>query len=74
MDSDNLGYQIGFWITAVITFIISWASCTIIYGFLGFVVGWFPSVILAAIAGFLWPLIILIAFGLWIYIDKNKMF
>lgn len=52
-------YQIGFAITACIVFIGSWIYCIIEYGFLlGVGFGWVPSIIVAVIAGALWPLII----------------
>ena len=52
-------YGIGFWITAVLTFIISWIYCIGTYGFLmGGAIGWIPSIILAAIIGAIWPLLL----------------
>lgn len=54
---DN-SYQIGFAITAFIVFIGSWIYCIAEYGFLlGVGLGWLPSIIVAVIAGALWPLI-----------------
>ncbi len=45
-------------ITAVITFISCWIYAIISWGFLlGLGLGWIPSLFIAVIAGFLWPLI-----------------
>ena len=53
-------YGIGFRITAVLTFIISWLYCIATYGFLmGGAIGWIPSIILAVIIGAVWPLLVL---------------
>lgn len=52
-------YHVGFWITWVITFLIVWIGCALEYGFLGFALAWMPAVIVAYIAAFLWPLILL---------------
>lgn len=53
-------YGIGFTITAVITFIGSYIYCIATYGFLfGFGLGWIPSIMLAYIAGLIWPLLAL---------------
>lgn len=58
MDSEL--YAQGAGLTAVITFVITWLWCIAEYGFLlGVGLGWLPSAIVAAIAGFLWPLIAL---------------
>lgn len=55
---DDAVYRIGFFITALITFIGSWIYCIAEYGFLlGVGLGWLPSIIVAVIAGALWPLI-----------------
>ena len=60
MDGEDI-YGVGFAITAVITFIGCWIYCVAAYGFLlGVGLGWFPSLIVAVIAGALWPLIVLI--------------
>jgi len=57
---DDGGYELGFTITAIITFIGSWIYCIATYGFLfGVGLGWLPSLIVAVIAGALWPLIVL---------------
>jgi hypothetical protein len=58
----NLGewYDGGAAITAGITFIGTWIYCIAAYGFLfGVGLGWLPSLIVAFIAGALWPLIAL---------------
>ena len=52
-------YPVGAFITGFITFLVSWVYCTAMYGFLfGFGLGWLPSIILAYIVGFLWPLVV----------------
>lgn len=52
-------YSTGFVITALIPFIGSWIYCIATYGFLfGVGLGWLPSLIVAVIAGALWPLTI----------------
>jgi len=57
-DQEDITYQIGFAITAFIVFIGSWIYCIAEYGFLlGVGLGWLPSIIVAVIAGALWPLI-----------------
>ena len=51
-------YKIGFWITAAITFVGCYLYAIATYGFLlGVGLGWLPSIIVACIAGFLWPII-----------------
>ena len=57
-------------ISGTLTFLGSWAYCTITYGFLfGFGLGWLPSIILAVIVGFLmtyvWSLVVLGVAALW---------
>ena len=60
MDDD---YSKGVWITGFITFFGSWIYCISNYGYLlGVGLGWLPSIIVAVIAGFLWPLLVLGAF------------
>ena len=58
MDWDSI-YEIGFWITWVLTFLIVWFACSS-EGMIGFCLGWMPAVIIAYIAAYLWPLILLI--------------
>jgi hypothetical protein len=69
---DGNAYGIGFAITAVITFIVSWIYCIATYGFLlGVGLGWLPSLIVAVIAGVLWPLILLAIIIILFVIFKN---
>lgn len=49
-------YQVGFWITWVVTFLIVWGCCAS-EGIVGFCLGWMPAIIIAYIAAYLWPLI-----------------
>lgn len=59
MDFEEI-YELGFGITAFITFWGSWIYCIACYGYLlGVGLGWLPSIIVAYIAGALWPLILL---------------
>jgi hypothetical protein len=58
MDDDV--YHWGAVLTGGIVFIGSWIYCIAEYGFLfGVGLGWLPSIIVAVIAGALWPLIAL---------------
>lgn len=51
-------HTLGVAITAFIVFIGSWIYCIVEYGYLlGVGLGWLPSIIVAVIAGALWPLI-----------------
>lgn len=70
MDGD--GYRVVGVITGVITFFISYIYCIAEYGFLlGVGLGWLPSIIVAFVAGLLWPVIAL-GIGVIIYmIIKN---
>ena len=53
-------YEIGFYIIAFIVFVYSWIYCIATYGYLlGVGLGWLPSIIVAVIAGTLWPLILI---------------
>ena len=62
-------YERGYGISFVIIFLCSWAYCTAIYGFLfGFGLGWIPSLILAGLASFLWPVLLPIAAALVIFV------
>lgn len=64
-------YFVGGLITGVIFFIGSWIYCIAAYGFLlGVGLGWLPSIIVAYIAGLLWPLIVLVLVGFAILILK----
>jgi hypothetical protein len=51
-------YVKGFWFVAVIAFFSCWIYAVNKYGlFLGLGLGWFPSAIIAIIAGTLWPIL-----------------
>lgn len=63
--ADDSYFTIGGWLGAfasVCTFLISWFACLVGYGFLGFGLGWIPSLILAAVVfllvKFLWGIIL----------------
>lgn len=59
MEKDE--YARGFVITSIITFFISYIYCIAAYGFLfGLGLGWLPSIIVAVVAGAIWPLIALV--------------
>ena len=59
MEKDE--YMRGFVITSIITFFLSYIYCIAAYGFLfGLGLGWLPSIIVAVIAGAIWPLIALV--------------
>jgi hypothetical protein len=52
-------YLLGGWVTGFIVFVGAWIWCVSEYGFLvGVGLGWFPSAIVAVIAGWLWPLVL----------------
>jgi len=52
-------YSVGRTITSGLAFIICWIYATFTYGlFLGIGLGWIPSLVIAFIAGLLWPLIV----------------
>lgn len=71
MDFEDI-YSLGFSITALITFIGSWIYCIAYYGYLfGVGLGWLPSIIVAVIAGALWPLILLVIVGIVFLIFNN---
>jgi len=56
-DTNNDTYAIGAIITGIIVFVGVWIYAISEWGFLiGIMVGWFPAIIAAYIAGFLWPL------------------
>ncbi len=53
-------YVVGAQVIGGLTFIVSWVYCIATYGFfLGFGLGWISSVMLAAILGALWPLVVI---------------
>jgi hypothetical protein len=65
-------YVIGVLITGFITFVVTWIYCIATYGFLlGVGIGWLPSIIVAAIVGFLWPLILFAILALLLFMFKN---
>lgn len=60
-DSSVSIYRVGFFITAVLTFLGCWIYAIASWGFLlGVGLGWIPSFFIAIIAGFIWPLFALI--------------
>jgi len=62
-------YEIGYWITSLIIFVICYIYCIARYGFLlGVGLGWLPSGIVARIVGFLWPLVVFLILVLIVYI------
>ena len=51
-------YGIGRLLTGVIVFAVCWIYAIVSFGwFLGIGLGWIPSLVIAGIAGFLWPVI-----------------
>jgi hypothetical protein len=53
-------YRVGGLITAALVFIACWAYAVLSWGFLlGVGLGWIPSLFIAVIAGFIWPLLAL---------------
>jgi len=51
-------YQAGALITGIIAFLLCWLYAVITYGlFIGVGLGWIPSLVIAFIAGLLWPLV-----------------
>jgi hypothetical protein len=66
-------YPIGVLITGFITFIVTWIYCIATYGFLlGVGLGWLPSIIVAYIVGYLWPLILVGLIGIILLFWFNK--
>jgi hypothetical protein len=54
-------YSAGTVIVVILTFLGSWGYCIAQYGYLmGVGFGWIPSIIVAIVAGFLWPLILVV--------------
>ena len=51
-----LAYIFGF-----IAFLFAWFMCSVSYGFMGFFLGWIPSLLAGAIVGALWPAIGILA-------------
>ena len=62
---DSEWYWIGYNISWVLIFISSWIYCIASYGFLLDVgLGWLPSLIVAYLGSFLWPIAVLGIAGL----------
>lgn len=58
----SLIYFAGAGITGVVTFVGSWIYCIATYGYLfGVGLGWLPSLIVGTLAGYLWPIIVILA-------------
>jgi len=56
-------YTIGGFVTGVITFVACWIYAIASWGFLlGVGLGWIPSLFIAIIAGFIWPLLAFVLF------------
>jgi len=54
---EDTGFYIGYKISWVLIFIGSWIYCIASYGFLlGVGLGWLPSLIVATLGSFLWPI------------------
>jgi hypothetical protein len=54
-------YWVGFWVSFVLLFFGLWIYCLVGYGFIiGVLVGWLPSAIVAGIAAFVWPLVVIL--------------
>ncbi len=72
--SDSDFYIVISYLVGFVVFISSWIYCIATYGYLlGVGLGWLPSIIVAFIAGLLWPLILLIILigGFIIYKSSN---
>ena len=67
-------YGVGAWITGMVTFFGIWIYCSLVYGFLGFALGWIPATIVSGIIAFLWPLVLLllVAAGLFLWAVMTK--
>ena len=68
MDGEQI-YQLGYWITWVLIFLVVWIGCALEFGFLGFALAWMPAAIVATVAAFVWPLLLIglvfVAFKIW---------
>jgi len=64
-------YRKGIWVVGIIAAIIAWIYAIATYGFfLGLGLGWIPSIIIGAVVGLLWPLLVvggLILLGIIVY-------
>ena len=59
-------YSGGGYLTGFLVFVGSWIYCIAHYGYLwGVGLGWLPSLIVGAIAGFLWPVLVVALLALW---------
>lgn len=54
-------HAIGFWLVGLVTFFGVWAVCWATYGTKGALLGWLPALLIAYIAGWLWPVAIVLA-------------
>lgn len=64
-------YKVGCAISFVIVFIGCWIYCVATYGFLlGVGLGWFPSMIAAAILSIFWPILLIGVVAVIIAISK----
>jgi hypothetical protein len=62
-------YKVGYAISFVIVFLGCWIYCVAAYGFLlGVGLGWFPSIIAAAIVSIFWPFVLIGAAAIVIFI------
>lgn len=62
-------YERGVQVFSVPTFIGCWIYCAVHYGFLfGVGLGWLPSLIVAGIVGVTWPIIVIAAIVVWLWI------
>ena len=65
-------YLVGYWITWALVFVGCWIYCIASYGFLlGVGLGWLPSGIAAFVISIFWPLILLLAIALILYIAAH---
>ena len=68
-------YQAGFYISFTILFLGFWIYCIATYGFLiGVGIGWLPALIAAGILSAVWPLLIVAALGLWMFLPSKTSF
>ncbi len=67
------GYLVIAWIVGGITALLIWVYSFFAWGLLfGLMVGWIPALIGGAIAGILWPLVLLVIGGLIFLITKQR--
>lgn len=66
-------YYFGAFAIGIIVFLIVWFFALFRLGFLlGISIGWFPAAIAGLIAGFLWPLVIILIIGIVVLINHNQ--